>query len=488
MNNLKRNLLIITVLLAAVMELIDTTIVNVALSHMSGNLGATLEDTTWVITAYAIANVIIIPLTSFLTAKLGRRNYYIGSIILFIICSFMCGSAGNIWTLVFFRFLQGLGGGALLSVSQAVIFELFPKEKQGVASAIFGIGVFIGPTIGPTMGGIIILLGILIPTLLFAKLENVYVILMIITTVWLGAIGFLDDYIKVFKKNKEGLAGRFKIIGQVGLSLIVGWTMYFNSNIIIRQEVVLPVKDDAPVEFHMKRNTPVYTQDVHSTKTTMPFYKNNEFDYGKVLKFLGKGYEQYALVVFLFFVILIITFISNGANITDGIDGLATGTSAIIGITLAILAYVSGNTVIADYLNIMYIPNSGELVIFAGAFVGACVGFLWYNSYPAQVFMGDTGSLAIGGIIAVFAIMIRKELMLPLLCGIFLVENFSVIIQVSWFKYTKKKFGEGRRVFLMAPLHHHYQKKGFHEAKIVTRFWIICIILAIVTVITLKLR
>jgi len=340
----------------------------------------------------------------------------------------------------------------------------------------------------PTMGGIIILLGILIPTLLFAKLENVYVILMIITTVWLGAIGFLDDYIKVFKKNKEGLAGRFKIIGQVGLSLIVGWTMYFNSNIIIRQEVVLPVKDDAPVEFHMKRNTPVYTQDVHSTKTTMPFYKNNEFDYGKVLKFLGKGYEQYALVVFLFFVILIITFISNGANITDGIDGLATGTSAIIGITLAILAYVSGNTVIADYLNIMYIPNSGELVIFAGAFVGACVGFLWYNSYPAQVFMGDTGSLAIGGIIAVFAIMIRKELMLPLLCGIFLVENFSVIIQVSWFKYTKKKFGEGRRVFLMAPLHHHYQKKGFHEAKIVTRFWIICIILAIVTVITLKLR
>lgn len=340
----------------------------------------------------------------------------------------------------------------------------------------------------PTMGGIIILLGILIPTLLFAKLENVYVILMIITTVWLGAIGFLDDYIKVFKKNKEGLAGRFKIIGQVGLSLIVGWTMYFNSNIIIRQEVVLPVKDDAPVEFHMKRNTPVYTQDVHSTKTTMPFYKNNEFDYGKVLKFLGKGYEQYALVVFLFFVIIIITFISNGANITDGIDGLATGTSAIIGITLAILAYVSGNTVIADYLNIMYIPNSGELVIFAGAFVGACVGFLWYNSYPAQVFMGDTGSLAIGGIIAVFAIMIRKELMLPLLCGIFLVENFSVIIQVSWFKYTKKKFGEGRRVFLMAPLHHHYQKKGFHEAKIVTRFWIICIILAIVTVITLKLR
>jgi phospho-N-acetylmuramoyl-pentapeptide-transferase len=340
----------------------------------------------------------------------------------------------------------------------------------------------------PTMGGLIILLGILVPTLLFAKLSNVYIILMIITTVWLGAIGFLDDYIKVFKKNKEGLAGRFKIVGQVGLSLIVGWTMYFNTNIVIRQEVKLPVIVNAPVDFHLKKNVPVYTQDVHSTKTTMPFYKNNEFDYGKVLKFIGPGYEYYSLVVFLFFVIIIITFISNGANITDGIDGLATGTSAIIGITLAILAYVSGNIEIADYLNIMFIPNSGELVIFAGAFVGACVGFLWYNSYPAQVFMGDTGSLAIGGIIAVFAIMIRKELLLPVLCGVFVIENMSVIMQVGWFKYTKKKFGEGRRVFLMAPLHHHYQKKGFHEAKIVTRFWIIGILLAIITIITLKLR
>ncbi|SEP38966.1 phospho-N-acetylmuramoyl-pentapeptide-transferase [Mucilaginibacter sp. OK283] len=340
----------------------------------------------------------------------------------------------------------------------------------------------------PTMGGLIILLGILVPTLLFAKLGNVYIILMIVTTVWLGSIGFLDDYIKVFKKNKEGLAGRFKIVGQVGLSLIVGWTMYFNTNIVIRQEVKLPVMVNAPVDFHLKKNVPVYTQDIHSTKTTMPFYKNNELDYGKVLKFIGPGYEYYALVVFLFFVILIVTFISNGANITDGIDGLATGTSAIIGITLAILAYVSGNIEIADYLNIMFIPNSGELVIFAGAFVGACVGFLWYNSYPAQVFMGDTGSLAIGGIIAVFAIMIRKELLLPVLCGVFVIENMSVIMQVGWFKYTKKKFGEGRRVFLMAPLHHHYQKKGFHEAKIVTRFWIIGILLAIITIITLKLR
>ncbi|MEB0260670.1 MULTISPECIES: phospho-N-acetylmuramoyl-pentapeptide-transferase [unclassified Mucilaginibacter] len=340
----------------------------------------------------------------------------------------------------------------------------------------------------PTMGGIIIILGIVIPTLLFAKLDNIYIVMMLVTTVWLGAIGFLDDYIKVFKKNKEGLAGKFKITGQVGLALIIGWTMYFHTNITIRQEVKLPVQHDVPVDFHMRGDKPVYTQDIKSTKTTMPFYKNNEFDYAKVLKFLGTGYEQYALLVFMLFVIVIITAVSNGANITDGIDGLATGTSAIIGLTLAILAYVSGNTFFADYLNIMYIPNSGELVVFAGAFVGACVGFLWYNSYPAQVFMGDTGSLAIGGIIAVFAIIIRKELLVPVLCGVFLVENLSVIMQVGWFKYTKKRFGEGRRIFLMAPLHHHYQKKGFHESKIVTRFWIICIFLAIITVITLKLR
>lgn len=340
----------------------------------------------------------------------------------------------------------------------------------------------------PTMGGLIILLGILVPTLLFARLDNVYIILMLVTTVWLGAIGFLDDYIKVFKKNKEGLAGKFKITGQVSLAIIIGWTMYSNTGIKMRQEVKLPVKYDAPVGYHLKNGLPVYTQDIKSTKTTMPFYKNNEFDYSKVLKFLGGDYERWTLMVFMFFVIMIITFISNGANITDGIDGLATGTSAIIGVTLAVLAYVSGNVVIADYLSIMYLPNSGELVIFAGAFVGACVGFLWYNSFPAQVFMGDTGSLAIGGIIAVFAILIRKELMLPLLCGIFVVENASVIMQVGWFKFTKKRFGEGRRIFLMAPLHHHYQKKGFHEAKIVTRFWIIGIMLAIITVITLKLR
>ena len=340
----------------------------------------------------------------------------------------------------------------------------------------------------PTMGGIIIILGVLVPTLLFAKLDNIYIILMLVTTVWLGTIGFLDDYIKVFKKNKEGLAGRFKITGQVGLALIIGFTMYNHDSIVIRQEVTLPVKYDAPISYHVKNNKAVYTQDVQSTKTTVPFYKNHEFDYGKVVKFLGEGYERYTLMVFMLFTIIIITAVSNGANLTYGIDGLATGTSAIIGFTLAILAYVSGNVFFSDYLNIMYIPNSGELVIFAGAFVGACVGFLWYNAFPAQVFMGDTGSLTIGGIIAVFAILIRKELMLPVLCGIFLIENLSVMIQVSWFKITKRRFGEGRRVFLMAPLHHHYQKKGFHEAKIVTRFWIICIMLAIITVITLKLR
>ncbi|RKD13236.1 phospho-N-acetylmuramoyl-pentapeptide-transferase [Pelobium manganitolerans] len=359
----------------------------------------------------------------------------------------------------------------------------------------------------PTMGGLIIIAGVLIPTILLARLDNIYVILMIITTVWMGCIGFLDDYIKVFRKNKEGLAGKFKIVGQVGLSLIIGWTMFFHPSILVRQtvsEVPAVVKNQNAPKAGLKEqiinekgeklirveksNGVYYAKDVKSTITNIPFYKNNEFDYAKVLKFLGDDYEKYALVVFLLFVIVIITAVSNGANITDGIDGLATGTSAIIGITLALLAYVSGNTIIADYLKIIYIPNSGELVVFAAAFVGACIGFLWYNAYPAQVFMGDTGSLTIGGIIAVFAIMIRKELLIPVLCGVFLVENLSVIIQVSWFKYTKKKYGEGRRVFLMSPLHHHFQKKGYHESKIVSRFWIIGIILAIITIVTLKLR
>lgn len=360
----------------------------------------------------------------------------------------------------------------------------------------------------PTMGGLIIIAGILIPVLLFAKLENIYIILMLVTTVWMGVIGFLDDYIKVFRKNKEGLAGRFKVVGQVGLALIVGWTMYFHPQILVRQTVMGPlpatVKSHAPVKglseeiiinkegerlIRIEKATGVYyAKDVKSTTTNVPFYKNNEFDYAKVLKIFGGNYQDYALLVFLLFVIIIITAVSNGANITDGIDGLATGTSAIIGIALMLLAYVSGNTIIADYLKILYIPNSGELVIFASAFVGACIGFLWYNTYPAQVFMGDTGSLTIGGIIAVFAIMIRKELLIPVLCGVFLVENLSVIIQVSWFKYTKRKYGEGRRVFLMSPLHHHFQKKGYHEAKIVTRFWIVGILLAIITIVTLKIR
>ncbi|WP_134089863.1 phospho-N-acetylmuramoyl-pentapeptide-transferase [Olivibacter sp. XZL3] len=341
----------------------------------------------------------------------------------------------------------------------------------------------------PTMGGLIIIAGILLPTLLFAKLENIYVVLMIIATVWMGAVGFIDDYIKVFRKNKEGLAGKFKVVGQVGLGIIIAWTMYYHPSIVSRQKVNGPVKgENIEIQQNFDGTKSYYNVEVKSSKTNIPFYKNNEFDYGKVLSVFGVPDGKYVFFVFLAFVVFIITAVSNGANITDGIDGLATGTSAIIGVTLAILAYVSGNSIFADYLNIMYIPNSGELVVFAGAFVGACVGFLWYNSYPAQVFMGDTGSLAIGGIIAAFAIMIRKELLIPVLCGIFLIELVSVIMQVSYFKYTKKKFGEGRRIFLMSPLHHHYQKKGYHESKIVTRFWIVGIILAVITIVTLKVR
>lgn len=341
----------------------------------------------------------------------------------------------------------------------------------------------------PTMGGLIIIAGIMIPTLLFAKLENIYVVLMLVTTVWMGAIGFLDDYIKVFRKNKEGLAGRFKIVGQVGLGIIIAFTMYFHPQIVVRETVMNP-KPGSHVETHVQEGTgqKYYTKDVKSTKTNIPFYKNNEFDYAKVLSVFGLNSSVLTFVVFLLVVVVIVTAVSNGANITDGIDGLATGTSATIGGTLAVLAYVSGNVIFSDYLNIMYIPNSGELVIFAGAFVGACTGFLWYNSYPAQVFMGDTGSLAIGGIIAAFAVLIRKELLIPILCGVFLIENLSVIMQVSYFKYTKRKYGEGKRVFRMAPLHHHYQKKGYHEAKIVTRFWILGVILAILTIVTLKIR
>lgn len=345
----------------------------------------------------------------------------------------------------------------------------------------------------PTMGGLIILAAILIPTLLFARTNNVYIILSIAVTVWLGAVGFMDDYIKVFKKNKEGLAGRFKIVGQVGISVIVATTLYFNVNVKTKEFYKTSEVTD---EFIKANNLQpqvvddqlVLVKDEHSTITTIPFFKSSEFDYADLGRFLGDGFRKYNYLIFLLVVTFIITAVSNGANITDGIDGLAAGTSAIIGTVMGIFAYISGNLVFSDYLNIMYIPHLGEMVIFAGAFVGACVGFLWYNAFPAQVFMGDTGSLALGGIIATFAIMVRKELLIPILCGIFLVENISVIMQVSYFKYTKKKYGEGRRIFKMSPLHHHYQKSGYHESKIVTRFWIIGIMLAIVTIITLKVR
>ena len=351
----------------------------------------------------------------------------------------------------------------------------------------------------PTMGGLIIITAILIPTLLFAKLDNIYIIIMLITTVGLGAIGFIDDYIKVFKKNKAGLSGKFKIVGQIGIGLLVACMLMFNDNVTIKEKVqnevlegfVAKLGTEGPVTVTAARDTSAtYSWVEHqSTKTTLPFFKNNEFNYQWFLGWMDNdGRAKWVWLIFIPAVIVIVTAVSNGANMTDGIDGLATGTSAIVGVTLATFAYVSGNIIFSDYLNVMFIPNSGELVIFISAFVGACIGFLWYNSYPAQVFMGDTGSLAIGGIIAVFAISIRKELLIPVLCGIFLAENLSVMIQVAYFKYTKKKTGEGKRVFLMAPLHHHYQKKGMHESKIVSRFWIVGIFLAIITIVTLKLR
>ncbi len=344
----------------------------------------------------------------------------------------------------------------------------------------------------PTMGGVIILSAIVIPTLLFAKLNNVYILLMLVTTVFLGLIGFVDDYIKVFKQNKEGLAGRFKILGQVGLGLIVVATLFINDDVLVRQNVkdangndLTEIVVDAATG---EQSVRVVTKNVKSTVTTIPFVKKNEFNYEWIPSLFGLKYWWMKWLVYAVAIILIITAVSNAANLTDGLDGLATGTSAISGATLAVLAYVSGNVIYADYLNIMYIPNIGELTVFIAAFIGATVGFLWYNSYPAQVFMGDTGSLALGGILAVFSIIIRKEILIPLLAGIFLIENLSVVIQVSWFKYTKRKTGTGRRVFLMSPIHHHYQKKGIPESKIVTRFWIVGIILAVLTIVTLKIR
>lgn len=397
-----------------------------------------------------------------------------------------------------FQYISFRSGAAIiLSLLITMVFGkkiiLFLQNKQiGEEVRDLGLEGQIQKKGTPTMGGIIIISAIIIPTFLFAKLDNIYILLMLATTVFLGLIGFVDDYIKVFKKNKKGLAGKFKILGQVSLGLIVVATLFINDDVLVRQNVKDSSGNDLQ-EIVVDPETGVQTvrfvtEDIKSTVTTIPFVKKNEFSYKWIVSFFGSGVWWLKWVVYAFMIILIITAVSNAANLTDGLDGLAAGTSAISGVTLAVLAYVSGNVIYSDYLNIMYIPNIGELTIFIAAFIGATVGFLWYNSYPAQVFMGDTGSLALGGILAVFSIIIRKEFLIPLLCGIFLIENLSVVIQVSWFKYTKRKNGEGQRVFLMSPIHHHYQKKGIPEAKIVTRFWIVGIILAVLTVVTLKIR
>ena len=364
------------------------------------------------------------------------------------------------------------------------------KQQIGETVRDLGLAGQIEKSGTPTMGGLIILGSILVPTLLFAKLHNVYVITMVLATIWLGLIGFLDDYIKVFRKNKEGLKGRFKIIGQIGVGILVGSILYFSNDVRVHKRVPLDYVLQSDEQFvtheHVQEKNEHYrwiaTDDM---TTTIPFIKGNEFNYNWLI---GDSNKSYGWLLFIPIVIFIVISVSNGANMTDGLDGLATGTSAIIGLALAVFAYVSSNARFADYLNVMYIPQAEELVVFIAAFVGACIGFLWYNSYPAQVFMGDTGSLALGGIIAVFAISVRKELLIPVLCGVFLIENLSVMLQVGYFKITKRRFGEGRRIFLMAPLHHHFQKKGIHEAKIVSRFWIVGILLAVVTIITLKLR
>ena len=375
----------------------------------------------------------------------------------------------------------------LISLTISMVFgknliRMLRKKQVGETIRDLGLDGQMQKAGTPTMGGLIILAAILVPTLLLADLTNIYIQTMIIATIWLGLIGFLDDYIKVFKKNKEGLAGKSKIVGQIGVGIIVASMLYWNPSVTIKEKV-----SDVQIQNATTEEQAMQWEEEKSLKTTIPFIKGNEFDYAWLVP--DSMESPWVLWgVFALIVIFIVTAVSNGANITDGIDGLATGTSAIIGITLGIFAYVSGNYIFADYLNVMYIPHSGELTVFIAAFVGACVGFLWYNSFPAQVFMGDTGSLALGGIIATFSIAIRKELLIPVLCGIFLVENLSVMIQVGYFKYTKKKYGEGRRIFLMSPLHHHYQRKGMHEAKIVSRFWIIGIMLAVLTIITLKVR
>lgn len=366
------------------------------------------------------------------------------------------------------------------------IITYLQKQQVGETVRDLGLAGQVEKAGTPTMGGIIIIIATLVPVFLLSRLDNIYVIMLIVTTIWMGLIGFIDDYIKVFKKDKEGLKGRFKVLGQVGLGVFVGAIMYFHPGVTIKQEKINPqftselITQNSPGEFFAEQN--------RSLKTTIPFVKDNEFDYATLVSWLGDGYQNYAWLVFIPIVIFIVTAVSNGANLTDGIDGLAAGSSAIIVFALAIFAFISGNIVFSDYLNVMFIPRLGEVVVFIAAFVGALIGFLWYNTFPAQVFMGDTGSLTIGGIIAVIAIAVRKELLIPLLCGIFFAESLSVILQVSWFKYTRKKYGEGRRIFKMSPLHHHYQKSGYHESKIVTRFWIVGIFLAILSIVTLKLR
>lgn len=403
-------------------------------------------------------------------------------------------AGSGVFQFISFRALMAIIGSLIISLLLGKgLVRFLQKQQIGEIIRDLGLEGQLKKQGTPTMGGLIILGAIIIPTLLFAKIDNVYIIIMVLTTVWLGLIGFLDDYIKVFKKDKRGLAGSFKVIGQVGLGLIVGLTLYFNQNVTILRE---KVNANTNMSVYNRAGTVESADSILRERfvearapiTTIPFVKNHEFNYSKLITWIDESYEKYTWLIYTLIVIFIITAVSNGANITDGIDGLATGTSAIIGVTLGVFAYVSGNIVAANYLNIMYLPNTGELVIFIAAFVGACVGFLWYNSYPAQVFMGDTGSLALGGIIASLAIILRKELLIPILCGIFLVENLSVMIQVAYFKYTKKKYGEGRRIFKMSPLHHHYQKLNYPEPKIVTRFWIVGIMLAVLTIVTLKLR
>ena len=385
---------------------------------------------------------------------------------------------------------------ALAIILSLLISTIFGKriikylQKQQVGETIRDLGLEgqVEKAGTPTMGGIIIILATLIPVLLLAKLENIYVILLIVTTLWMGTIGFIDDYIKKFKQDKEGLKGKFKVLGQVGLGIIVGTTLYFHPDVTLKEKLPIEQQQEILASNPKVESSKLFQEEERSTKTTIPFVKANEFDYAEIISWVNPDWAKYAWIIFIPIVIFIITAVSNGANLTDGIDGLAAGTSAIIVLTLGIFAWVSGNIIFSDYLNIMYIPRVEEITIYIAAFVGALIGFLWYNTYPAQVFMGDTGSLTIGGIIAVIAIAVRKEWLIPVLCGIFLAENLSVVMQVSWFKYTKKKYGEGKRIFKMSPLHHHYQKSGYHESKIVTRFWIVGILLAIISIVTLKIR